>query len=146
MHQRQKRKDTASEESKENHAKKPGRKMTLIPKAKNDKGETVTSRKGVANVFGEFYSKLCAENQLGEEVQDPQNLETRMNTEKKSCNEDVRNEIPEFTQDEVQAAIDSFKKGKASDNNRTWAEDIKTCDETTKKNDKTDLQRSVEAR
>ena len=33
-----------------------------------------------------------------------------MNTEKKSCNEDVRNEIPEFTQDEVQAAIDRLKK------------------------------------
>ena len=42
---------------------------------------------------------------LEKEVQDPQHLETRMNTEKKSCNEDVRNEIPEFTQDEVQAAL-----------------------------------------
>ena len=53
-----------------------------------------------------------------------------MSTEKKSCNEDVRNEIPEFTQDEVQTAIDSLKKGKASD----------------ERNDQTDLQRSVEAR
>ena len=43
-------------------------------------------------------------------VRDPQNLETRMNTEKKSCNEDVRNEKPEFTQDEVQAATDDLKK------------------------------------
>ena len=37
-------------------------------------------------------------------MQDPQNLETRRNTEKKSFHEDVRNEIPEFTQKEVQAA------------------------------------------
>ena len=78
---------------------KSGRNGTLIPKEKNDKGETITSRKGIANVFGEFYSKLY-------------NLETRMNTEKTSCNEDVRNEIPEFTQDEVQATIDNLKKGK----------------------------------
>ena len=55
----------------------------LNPKVKNEKGETITSRKGIANVFGEFYSKLHAENQLGEEVQDPQNLETR---KKKSYN------------------------------------------------------------
>ena len=47
---------------------------------------------------------------LEEEVQDPLTLETRMNTEKKSCNEDVRNEIPDFTQDEVQAAIDNLKE------------------------------------
>ena len=54
---------------------------------KNEKGETITSRKEIANVFGEFYSKLHAENQLGEEVQDPQNLETR---KKNSYNEDEK--------------------------------------------------------
>ena len=43
----------------------------------------------------------------------------------------MTNEIPEFTQDEVQAAIDSLKST-ASDNNGIRAEDIKTCDETTK--------------
>ena len=55
-----------------------------------------------------------------------------MNTEGESCNDDVRNEIPEFTQDEVQTAIDSLKKNKASDSNGIRAEDVKTCDETTK--------------
>ena len=110
---------------------KSGRKRTLIPKVKNDKGETITSRKGIANVFGELYSKLQAENHFGQEVQNLQK-ETRRNTKKKSYNEEVRNEMPEFTQKEVQAAIDSLKKGKASDNNGIRAEDIKTCDETTK--------------
>ena len=44
----------------------------------------------------------------------------------------MRNEIPDFTQDEVQAANDNFKRGKASDNHGIRCEDIKTCDETTK--------------
>ena len=44
----------------------------------------------------------------------------------------MKKEIPQFTQEEVQAAIDKLKKGKASDNNGIWAEDIKTCDATTK--------------
>ena len=57
-----------------------------------------------------FYSKLSAENQLGEDVQDPHNLETTMNIEGESCNDDLRNEIPEFTEDEAQAAIDNLKK------------------------------------
>ena len=60
--------------------------------------------KGIANVLGEFYSKLYAEDQLGEEVQDPQNSETRMNTERESRIDN------EFTQDEVQTAIDNLKK------------------------------------
>ena len=67
-----------------------GKQRTLIPKVKNDKGETITSRKGIANVVGEFYSKLYAEHQLGEEVQDLQSLETKVNTEKKSCNEECK--------------------------------------------------------
>ena len=32
-------------------------KKLLIPK-KNDKGECITSRKGIADVFGEFYKRL----------------------------------------------------------------------------------------
>ena len=44
----------------------------------------------------------------------------------------MRNEIPEITQDEIEAAIDSLTKGKASDNNGIRAEDIKTSNETKK--------------
>ena len=40
--------------------------------------------------------------------------------------------LPEFTQDKVQAATGSFRKGKARDYNGIRAEDIKTRDETTK--------------
>ena len=34
-----------------------------------------------------------------------------MINEKKSCSKDVTNEVPEFTQKEIQAVIDSFKEG-----------------------------------
>ena len=40
--------------TKENHASKNGRKRMFIPKVKNDEGETITWRKVIANVFGEF--------------------------------------------------------------------------------------------
>ena len=57
---------------------------TNTPKLKNDKGETITSRKGIANVS----VKLYAEDQLGEEVQ----LGARMNTERESRIVDWKNE------------------------------------------------------
>ena len=66
---------------------KSGRKRTLIPKVKNDKGETITSRKGIVNVFGEFYMPKIS-------------LESYQNR-KTSCERRWKNEIPEFTQDEA---------------------------------------------
>ena len=33
-------------------------KRVLITKMKNEKGEVITSREGIANVFGEFYKKF----------------------------------------------------------------------------------------
>ena len=112
----------------------------------NDKGGTITSRKGIANVFDEFYSKLHAEDQLGEEVQDPHNSETRMNTERERRIDDVRIEIPEVTQDEGQTAIDNLKRGKASDNNGIRSRRHQDMRRNGERNDQTDLQRSVEAR
>ena len=37
---------------------KPAKKKVLITKIKNERGEIITSRKGIANVFGEFYEKF----------------------------------------------------------------------------------------
>ena len=96
---------------------KSAKKKTLIPKVNNEKGETVTSRKGIANVFGKFCSKLYAGNDL---------------KKKSGTVTDMKQEMPEFTKNEVQAAIDSLKKGKASDSNGIRAEDIKACGEATK--------------
>ena len=36
---------------------KSAKKRVLITKIKNEKGECITSRKGIADVFGEFYKK-----------------------------------------------------------------------------------------
>ena len=70
--------------------------------------------------------------QLGEEAQDTQNLETKRTPRRKVVAKTWKMKYRILTQDEVQAAIDNLKKSKASDNNGIRAEDIKTCDATTK--------------
>ena len=82
---------------------------------KNEKGETITSRKGIANVFGKFYRKMYARKSREKE---PRNMETKMDNEKKTTAKAWFTE-----EEEVQAAIDKLKKGKASDNNGIRAED-----------------------
>ena len=42
---------------------KTATKKVLITKIKNDKGECITSRKGIADVFGEFYKRLYEDNE-----------------------------------------------------------------------------------
>ena len=37
---------------------KTAKKRVLITKIKNDKGECITSRRGIADFFGEFYKRL----------------------------------------------------------------------------------------
>ena len=53
-------------------------------------------------------------------------------TTKKNNSEGNNEEIPLITDEEIQRAINKFKKGKASNNNGIRAEDIKTCDTETK--------------
>ena len=45
---------------------KSSKKKVLITKIKNERGEIITSRKGIANVFGEFYNKLKDDNKQDE--------------------------------------------------------------------------------
>ena len=100
----------------------------LITKMKNEKGDVITSRKGITNVFGEFYSMLYDEDQHDETEMVSDKNETE-HVEKESI------EIPEITTDELQDAIKKLKKlkkGKAADSNGIRAEDIKACDEETK--------------
>ena len=40
--------------------------------------------------------------------------------------------MPEITEDDMQAAVNKLKKGKACDNNGIRAENIKNCNDTTK--------------
>ena len=63
--------------------------------------------------------------------------ETNKETDEKEAeNEEAKEEsesIPEFTEQEVQAAIDSLKKGISGDSNGIKADDFKGSDEETKK-------------
>ena len=101
---------------------KSAERRMIIAKIKNEKGEVITSRKGIANVFREFYSKLYDEDQHDA---------TEMESDKNEAENDAKEliEIPEITTDELQQAIKRLKKGKAADSNGIRAEDIKTCDE-----------------
>ena len=42
---------------------KSTKKKVLTTKIKNDRGECITSRKGIADVFGEFYKRLYEDNE-----------------------------------------------------------------------------------
>ena len=97
----------------------------LITKIKNERGEIITSRKGIANVFGEFYAKLYGDNEQYEYGNESNNDVHISDTE-----ELMR--IPEITTEELQDAIRKLKKGKSPDSDGIRAEDIKACDDETR--------------
>ena len=73
---------------------KTAKKKVLITKIKNDKGECITSRKGIADVFGEFYKRLYEDNERDD-------FEHEMSDDRR---------IPEITTEELQNAISKLKK------------------------------------
>ena len=116
---------------------KLARKKTLIPKILDDNDETITSRTGIANVLVKFYSKLYANESQDEDTciegevtmankaksKEKRSIEKEADqkgNESEKTNEESesipgstkeKNEIlPEFTEQEVQAAIDSLKQ------------------------------------
>ena len=111
---------------------KPSRKRTLIQMVKNVRGDAISSRNGIANVSVEFKSKSYADNQCEETELEIEKNETENDKSDQSVGADELKEIPEFTSEELQAAIDRLKKGYPGDSNGIRAEDIKTCDEGTK--------------
>ena len=101
-------------------------------KKKNDKGESITLRKGIADVFGEFYKRLYENNEKDDS-------EHEVNDDGNYSNTDVHNNdteetagIPEITTEELQTAINELKKGKSLDKKGIRAEDVKDCDEETR--------------
>ena len=82
---------------------KSAKKKVLITNMKNDKGEIITSRKGIANVFGEFYRKLYDDNE-----QDEFGNESNIDVHISDTEEMTR--LPEITSEELQDAIMKLKK------------------------------------
>ena len=66
---------------------KTARKKTLIPKIRDEKDEIITSRKGTANVFGKFYSKLYSNEQQDEDECTDGEVKTTYHTKLKASNE-----------------------------------------------------------
>ena len=95
---------------------KQQRRKYSLRKKKNDKGEFITSRKGTADVFREFYKRLCEDNERDD-------FEHEMSDDRR---------ILEITTEELQNAISKLKKGKSPDSNGIRAEDIKACDDETR--------------
>ena len=67
-------------------------------------------RKLIANGFVEFHSKLYVDDQCDNEEQDADKREMRTGVRNKVDGEGEMKEIPEFTEKEVQAVIDSSSK------------------------------------
>ena len=74
---------------------------------KSAKGGTVTSRKEIAIVFGEFYSEIYGEENDYDEDYDQCRAEKNVSTKGQKSG-DNKSEIPEFSKNEIQAAIGSL--------------------------------------
>ena len=85
-------------------------------KIRNEKGECITYRKGIADAFGEFYKRLY-------EDKERDDFEHEMSDDRR---------IPEITTEELQSAISKLKTGTSPDSNGIRAEDIKACDDETR--------------
>ena len=102
------------------------KKRILIPKVKNKEGEAVKTSQGIANVFAKFYEDLY-EGEYDHSDEDMSSCTDQENTDSSQIET-----IPEFTTEEIQAAIDRLKKGKAKDSDGIRAEQLKICSDDTK--------------
>ena len=105
---------------------KSAKKRVLITKIKNEQGEIITSRTGIANVFEEFYKKMYDDNEQKESEQEIRENEDESSIDVHNNNTNEMTRIPEITTEELRTAISKLKKkGKSPDSNGIRAEDIK---------------------
>ena len=88
------------------------KKKVLITKIENDKGESMTSRKGIADVFGEFYKTVYEDNEEDDS-------EHKVDDDGNYSNTDVHNDteetagIPKIKTEELQTVVNKLNKGKS---------------------------------
>ena len=80
---------------------KPAKKKVLIAKIKNEKGEIITSRKGIANVFGDFRQKNYDDNVQDETEQEIGENENESSIDVHNNNTNERMRIPENMTEEL---------------------------------------------
>ena len=114
-----------------NRGIKSAKKKVLITK-KKDKGECITSRKGIADVFGEFYRRLYEDYEKDDSEHEVNDDDNYSSTDVYNNNTEETAGIPEITTEELQTAINKLKKGKSPDSKGIRAEDVKACDEETR--------------
>ena len=82
------------------------KKKVLIAKEEKERGEIITSRKGIAKNFGEFYKKPHDDNE-----QDEHGNESNIDVHISDTEETTT--IPEITSEELHETIRKLKKGKS---------------------------------
>ena len=97
------------------------KKRILIPKVKNKDGEAEKTRQGITNVFANFYEDLYK----GEEKHEDEDMKSC--TEQENAEPSQSETIPEFTTEEIQAAINRLNKGNARDSSGVRAEQLTIC-------------------
>ena len=105
---------------------KSAKKRILIPKVRNKDGEAEKTRQGIENVFAIFYEDLYQ----GEDDHNDEDMSSCIDHE--NADSSQIETFPEFTTEEIQAAVDRLKKGKARDSNGIRAEQLQICSEDTK--------------
>ena len=86
------------------------RRKVLITKNKNDKGESITSRRGIADLFGEFYKRLYEDNEKDDSEHEVNDDGNHSNTDVHNNDTEETAGIPEITTEVLQTAINKLKK------------------------------------
>ena len=80
---------------------KSAKKKVLITKIIKEKGECITSRKGITDVFREFYKKLHEDKEKDESEQELGEDENNSSTDVHNNNTEETTRIPEITTEEL---------------------------------------------
>ena len=79
-------------------------------KKKNDKGECITSREGIADDIVEFYKRLYEDNVKDDSEHEMDDDDNYSNTDVHNNNTEETTGSPEITTEELQTAINKLKK------------------------------------